>query len=214
MASQLEIFNMALSRIGIAQRILALDEKTEPRRQCSAWWDHCRDECLRAHPWGFARRSVALAAAANQTFPGYTQVYDYPIDCLRALAVVPEEGLRYPWNWLDLYCGRELPGAPRVPFDRIAHSGKEKQLIVCDLEEAHLLYIARITATTVYDSGFISMLAWGLASEIGTPLKAKASLVDRAAQYFEGMRTRAMALDLNESEADPEGDSASIQVRS
>lgn len=212
MVSEVDIYNFALSRIGIGQIVGDPAEKSEPARQCRRWFAHCRDECLRSFPWTFARKAVQLAEL-NQTFPGWAYVYQYPSDCLMGLQVIPEHGLRFPVNWLDIWQERSNQVAPRIPWDRALRADGNSQVIVTDLNQAWLLYIARVETTSVWDVGFVNMLAWKLASEIARPLKVKADLAQAAADYFEAMRGRAAADDFNESYPDPEPDAASVLAR-
>lgn len=212
MAAEIDLYNMALSRIGIGQTVGDPAERSEPARQCRKWFAQCRDECLRNFPWSFARAAVQLAEL-DQTFPGWAYVYQYPSDCLFALQVIPEEGLRYPLQWLDIWQERINQQAPRIAFDRALRADGQSQVLLTDLTEAWLLYIARVETTTVWDVDFVNMLAWKLAAEIATPLKVKADIAQRAADYYEAMRGRAAANDFNESYPDAEPDAPSIAAR-
>ncbi|HXH24045.1 MAG TPA: hypothetical protein VNI78_02275 [Vicinamibacterales bacterium] len=212
MASEVDLYNMALSRVGISQTIGEPNERTEPARICRRWFDHCRDECLRNFPWSMARKAKQLALL-DQEFPGYAYVYQYPSDCLFALAVIPEEGLRYPVNWLDIWQERINQQAPKIAFERALRADGNSQVILTDLSEAWLLYIARVTTTSVWDVDFVNMLAWRLAMEVGPPLKADARLVRNAMDMYEAMRGRATANDFNEGYPDAEPDAPSVAAR-
>lgn len=212
MASKVDVFNFALSRVGIGRKVASPTELSEEAIQCNRWFDHCRDECLRNFPWAFARKATSLALR-DETFPGWSYVYQYPSDCVFALSITTEDGLRNPMVWFDLWQERVTNQPPRIPFERALRADGQTQVILTDLAEAWLLYIARVEVTAVWDVDFVNMLAWRLAAEVALPLKAKADLAQYAANNYEAMRARAAANDFNESYPDAEPDAPSISAR-
>ncbi len=62
MATDEEIVNLALVQIG-ADRITSLTQETKNAREANAIYDLVRDATLRAHPWNFAIKRVALNTA-------------------------------------------------------------------------------------------------------------------------------------------------------
>ena len=57
MASEVDICNRALSKLGAA-RITSLTEDSVNARACNAMYESVRDAELRAHPWNFAMKRV------------------------------------------------------------------------------------------------------------------------------------------------------------
>ncbi|WP_137924652.1 hypothetical protein [Cupriavidus sp. 2SB] len=94
MASQVDICNLALSRLGDAATVASIDppEGSPQAGRCKQWYPICRDLVLEAHPWSFATRRVALANLPAVT-PSWQFAYGKPADCLKAWAVLPSDAL-------------------------------------------------------------------------------------------------------------------------
>lgn len=212
MASMVDIFNQALGNIGIGYTIGDPAEKTEQRRQCSRWYEHCRDECIRNFPWTWSRKAKQLELV-DQVFPGYEYVYQYPDDCLFALAVMPQEGLRARFAWVDVWNERTQNQPARIPFELALRADGQSRVIVTDLAQAWLMQITQVKVTAVYDVDFVNMLGWRLAYAIAPALKVDAKLTRNAMDMYEAMRGRATANDFNEGYPDPEPEAPSISAR-
>lgn len=214
MSSQVELYNIAIGRIGIGQKIDDPGERTEPARQCQRFYDFCRRKVLRNHPFAFARKAAALALL-DQEYPGYEYVYDYPNACLTLLEIIPEEGLRWQrgafltWSWDE----RQQWPISRIPYERIMRTDGQAQAIATDLTEAWAVYTTDVTAIEVWPEDVADALAWCLAAEIGGPLKADQRLVQQAWNIYEVHKQRAGGNDMNEGYPDQEPDAPSISAR-
>lgn len=186
-ASTIQICNMALLRVG-GQTISSLDEGSRESQLCSAFLEQCREQILRAFPWPFARRRVALADLGTPVSNwGYR--YAYPSDCIQALRIV--------------YPGLRLPLANQnIPFE--VSSSATQRVIHCDWAGAELEYTARVTDPSLYDSQFISAFAWLLAAEIAMPLIGKPEPSNLARQHYMLALSEAAAQALSEGCSDPE----------
>jgi hypothetical protein len=211
--SETLIANLALGRLGIGQAITSLSEQSNPARLCNRFYDHCRQELLRAFPWGFALRSEALAEVADQDFPGWAHVYQYPDDCLRIHAIGDESGLRYART--STFC-RELDSWPQVmrfPFQQALKNDNASRVLLSDIDAAYAFFTANVDNTGVFPPDFTSALADRLAIEIGGPLQGKAELIDRAeARYLRSLSVAA-ATAMNEQRDDVVAESPSISCR-
>lgn len=85
LASEVGVANLALVGLG-ADRIMALDEKTENAEKVNAIFDLTRDEVLRAHPWNFALERIEFAPTANTPLYQYDVEYEMPGRVLRILS--------------------------------------------------------------------------------------------------------------------------------
>lgn len=86
MASQTDICNQALTKIG-AERILAITDDTKSARSLSAIWSVKRDAELAAQPWTFAITRAQLPASATAPLFGWNYAYPLPADYLAMVEV-------------------------------------------------------------------------------------------------------------------------------
>lgn len=84
MASQVEIANLALSKLGACPITSFLDDQEEARAVRSLYTQTLRAE-LRTHPWNCARKRAFLAALAEPPFFGFRYQYPLPTDYIRIL---------------------------------------------------------------------------------------------------------------------------------
>ena len=63
MASEVEICNLALARLGDAATVVSIDppEGSAQAEHCAMFYPMARDTLLAQHPWGFAQRRVRPA---------------------------------------------------------------------------------------------------------------------------------------------------------
>lgn len=218
MASPVDIANMGLYRAGSSIRVTSLNEateKTEAVRQAAFFWPLVRDEVLESAPWGCARKCVALALDTTTTYPGYAYVYQYPEDCLHAVAVCDSGGLRASSYWLSWWGCQLKSGfvAPKVPFQVGTSSDGQSNVIMTDIANAYLYYIFRQTVTNTYSPLLVSAMGWKMGSELGSAVNANAGRVNRCIQMYEPTLSRGMAQMMNEAQQDAPTDSPSIQAR-
>lgn len=211
---QTGIYNSALGRIGYGESVAAPTDRTVHAEVCNRFYNSCRQEVLRAFPWPFAMRSVALALVADYDFPGWGYVYQIPDNSVRIWTVTDESGLRWYRSWYTLGGLRnsDWPGA-RMPWQIALRDDGARQVILTDVEAAYAFYTYDVTNTGAMPADFASVLAWRLAMEIGGPLLASRSLIDAAETRFMTWSSRATATALNEGRDDARAESASITCR-
>lgn len=209
------IGNLTLGRLGVGQVIASLGENSVPAKTCNRFYDQCRQEVLRAHPWGFATRAEPLAQVAGQTFPGWQYVYQYPSGCLMLRAVGDESGLRVLRN-LFVRCDptwRMCLTQLRQPFQIALKDDGASQVVLSDVPIAWGFFTVDVTNPGVFPADFTSCFADRLAMEVGGPLQAKAELVQLAGQRYVYSMSQAAASSLNESKDDTRPESPSISCR-
>lgn len=231
---EIGIANMALSYLGISTQIQSFDDQNEQAKACKFWYPICRDELLRMAPWSFAYTSVALASDASLAggsatlggtfaFPGWPYAYQYPNDCLQAIAVTTYAGQRLGpafWsNWWWPITGMTW-AIPKIPYkitQSVANPGQ--LMILCDVSSAatspvYLFYIQCVTNTAQFDVLFRNALAFDLGWRAGMALR---SSNPAKIQYCEAKakqaRLEALAQSLNEMQQDMERDSPSTMAR-
>lgn len=212
---QTGIYNLALGHLGIGQAVGSVTEQSVPAITCTRFFDHCRQEVLRAFPWGHALRAEPLALIAGQVFPGWSYVYQYPNDCLKIRAIGDEGGIRAVRNHY-LTDAADRVGqlrSPRIPWQTALRDDGARQVVLCDLAEAWAFHTTDVKNTGAYPSDFAGVLALRLATFIGGPLKAQAALIQNAKQEYLYWLSHAQADSLNESKDDERPESPSISCR-
>lgn len=222
MASAIQNYNLALSRIGSDQFIADPNEDTKAGDLYRLWYDVCVEAVLTDFPWNFASSVVALALVSGDPPPGWVYKYAYPIDCLAARRLSDVSGTRnlyvntlYGWNCYD---GAQYQRQP-YPFQvmsEAATSTTRRRIIVTDLEQAYLFYTAKITDPNQFDASFRDALSWRIASEIAAPMLGAPtgpSVAQAAQRQYVNALMNAQAKSLNESTDDPLPDSIAVQAR-
>ena len=143
MASEVSLCNLALSSLG-AKAIASLTEDTTAGRECNRVYAHARDSELRAHPWGFARAQVKVAADSTNPVFGAAKRYLKPSDCLR---ILPTEGQ----NGSSLQDDFEM-------FGRYIHTDHTSPI--------NLIFIQRVTDVELFDQLFKDLLVKRIANDV------------------------------------------------
>jgi hypothetical protein len=136
MATEVSICSNALRKLG-DDPITSLTEDTERARLCNAFYESSRDSLLRSHPWNFAITRATLAQLS--TTPAYGFSYQYALPT-------------------DPYCLRVLEMEYQDYIFKIENLATEGRVLLTDESTAKILYIARITDTSLFDSLFVDLL--------------------------------------------------------
>lgn len=155
MATDVEIVNRALSKIG-AKHITTLSDNTKEAREASAMFGIVRDALLREYSWRFAVKRASVTVDATAPAFGYTKRYAIPADCLRLIQV----GEFYPGPDLTDYVGSAVePYAVEGGF-----------ILTDDASPIKIRYIFRVEDESKFDALFIEALACRLAMELAEPI--------------------------------------------
>lgn len=152
----LEVWNLAISHLGIGVEIAATDDRTAEAKACNRFWEKARDELLRDFEWPFAKTKVALALVTetgDDEHPdtNYAYSYRYPSDCLKARRI--DSSIRTDYR------------ASRVSFDEMCDD--QGTLIVTDKEEAYLEYTSTLGREPArWHADFVMALSYRLAAYI------------------------------------------------
>lgn len=150
MASQVEICNRALTKLG-ASRITSLSDANKGARAMSALWDTVRRAELRKRPWSFALRRASLASLSTAPTWGFALAYQLPSDFLRLTQVS------------DIYL---IPGMTDYrEGDDSAYAIEGSQLLTDFSAPLKIRYIADVTDTGFFDALFVEVMASKLAYE-------------------------------------------------
>ena len=170
-----DICNMALSAIGQGQ-IASMEEQSEPARQCRIYYDHLRQELLSAYRWGFAERSVKLAA--------------YPAACLIIHSVYPKD--------------RERRKDDRYREYTVTAVSDSTRAIATDMDDAWADYTADIETAETFSPDFSEALVRLLASALSIPLSGSQSMQQQQYQLMQVALQKAMLTSARQDHHKPE----------
>lgn len=174
MASEVEIYNRALSKLGAA-RVNSPTENTRNARACNNAYAIVRDALLREYRWAFAIKRKELAALGDAPIHGRDYQYQLPPDYLRLL--VDDNEL-----------------ITQGVDDRNIEGDK---IVTDEAGPLEIVYIARIEETSLFAASFVKALAADLAFEICEEItnsnsKKEALREDRKEAIRDGRRTGAI----------------------
>jgi hypothetical protein len=230
-ASQLDIYNLALSNLDSSQTVQSINDNSEAAGACNRFYDWARQKVLEGAHWDFATKTPALALMLDQVnlpissiiYPGYRFVYQRPQDCLRFLAVTTNYGLRvnpflaYWWRAGAMDCSAGSWGPFRPPFvqriDQISNPVNQGIVILTDQDSAWGVYVTDVTNVNLWTNTFKECVAWNLASKIAGPISANQRAKENAIKMAAVTLTEAYALSVSQSQPDPYPDSPAITAR-
>lgn len=171
--SKVDICNDTLGMLGQDVTIASIDEKTKAGRLFNRVFDRTRDFVLADHVWPFAMKHRALTPDAQEVL-GWAYRYGYPSDCLNAMAVCTDSGVRVAMSMVAMGEGgrRLIDGS----FDFEVQHGTQATSIVTDLEDAHLIYTCRIEDTARFSPHFAHALSCRLAIVAAPVLAAEVGM--------------------------------------
>lgn len=94
MASEVDIWNRALQKLG-AKRVVSATEDSVNARECAACYDVLRDSLIESHSWSFSIERFALAADAVAPAWGRANSFQLPAGCLGVVPPYPEDNSPY-----------------------------------------------------------------------------------------------------------------------
>lgn len=148
MATQLGIYNMALTHLGLSN-ILTIGEERESRRVFDAIWPSVKAHCLEQGMWVFALRSATISSTTlPATNYGHTYAHTRPSDCIFTYLVSANSSL-YPQLTADamveadgLYFANATPLYVRYSSNDAAFGGGESRW-----SESFAQYVAAFLAS-------------------------------------------------------------------
>ena len=154
MASQIDIYNMALGHLGQQQTVSSLTEQSSQRIALSRFYATARDMQLRLAQWPFARKTKMLSVVAEDPTDEWTFSYRYPNDCLYMRRIFSGE--------------RNDAEDSIVPYLLVQDSAG--MLVYTDLNECQIEYTSKCDNTSIFPPDFVMALSALLASLAGPSL--------------------------------------------
>lgn len=201
MASEVDIANLALARLGDNATVASLDppEGSVQAEHCARFYPLARDALLEMHAWKFATRRVLLA---KLTVPSWDWSFAYaePTGALKLLGVLSATASN---------------DDETQPYEAESDSSGAA-IILTNQEDASLRFVARVTDTTKFSPLFVDALAWLLASYLAGPVlkgDAGAAMSKACLQSFLLAFSNAKVSDTNQRKVRPEHKAAWIAGR-
>ena len=154
MASNVDIANNALSMLG-GSTISSLTENTKNARISNQRFENVRNRVFRAHPWNCLIKRVQLAASSTNPVIEFAKAYPLPADFLRVLKI---------------HNGTTDSVASDMPYK------VEGKFIITDEATVYLVYVAKDTDPTNYDTYLYEVLAYQLAADMAYAITNNATL--------------------------------------
>lgn len=173
MATEVSICSNALRRLG-DDPITSLTDDTERARLCNSFYADARDACLRSHPWNFAITRASLAQLSATPVYGFDYQFALPTDpfCLRVLAMEFEDYVF-----------------------KVENLSTQGRVLLTDQETAKIIYIARVTDTTLFDSLFVDTLVAKLAADLAYPVTNSLKVQEQMYRLFQLKLSEARSID-------------------
>ena len=170
MQNRTDVINMALQRCGAAGINIAFQD-TQEAAIATAAYDRCRKLMLAQHPWGFARKSQALAEDQDAPPFGYAHSFSLPGDCVLVIDVHP-----YAVDGEGTVVSSDMFRMPEATWEvagRHVHS---------NFPLLALRYVS--DEETGMPEAFANALAWRLAFEIAPYLQQGTNLAQQFYQLY------------------------------
>lgn len=148
MATKVNIWNMALARLGNTKVVGADTDQTTEALTCSLFWDNVLDDVLRAVAWPFTTKIAALAGKAAAPNADWAFSYTYPNDCVTARRIIDT-------------ATRNSSAMSKIPF-----RARTNDKIYTDIDNAILEYTERVIDTTKFSADFVQCVALLLAVKV------------------------------------------------
>lgn len=145
MATQVEIYNLALTRLG-HDRLISPSDNVEAAYVLESIWPMTRDAVLASHPWRFAIRRAELASLATVPLGDeWSLQYQLPDECLRLVQVGEA------WSFYE----------PDLEVFNV-EGGK---LLTNESAPLFVRYVQRVTNTGLFPAQFARVVALQLAMD-------------------------------------------------
>lgn len=176
--SEIQICNMALSKLGEEQRINSFNDNTKAAQKCAIFYEPARQALLAEFLWRFARKREVLAPLVDAPSFDGGNYFQKPTSCLRIVGT--DEDYRYGYGrWLS-----------------------EGNKIIADTTALKLVYIADITDVTLFDAAFVQALACKLAIDLSIPMTQSNTRRSEMIDEFRAYRTSSAFISATEIDSE------------
>lgn len=160
MASQVEIINMALLRIG-SQRITSINDQTSSGQQVKAIYDLCVDFVINTYNWNSCKRRATLNRLVDA--PAFEWSYQYQLPTNPKLLKV-----------LEIYVSSGVEPAYAIEGDKL----------LTNASSVNLKYLAKLTNSEDFGQYLTETIISRLAYELAYSQTGSASVKERLQQEY------------------------------
>jgi hypothetical protein len=210
MTTDVDICNRALSEIGARVLVTSMSENTPQGKQCLLQYAPMRKQVLRAAPWGFARKTIALTRLGLLTddppaspYPWLAK-FAYPDDCLKVHYILATPTPSIPDGVPNVSNALYVPWcAPRRDWRYLPayddSTDTPAKVILTNIPDVLGIYTADIENPDLWDDLFQNALVMALANKLVLPLTGNVAMKNSYAQLCEQALTQARVVDGNEA---------------
>lgn len=198
MASQIDIVNRAITKLGGA-RITSMNDNVKPARVMTALWDMVRREELRKNFWGFSIVRTTLPALGSAPSWGYLQQFQLPADFLRIVQVN------------DYFVSPSA--SDYITGDESAYAIEQDRILTNFPAPLKIKYVQDVTNAGIFDPLFCEAMASKLALEACEDLTQSNSKKASAADDYKQALRAAVAVNAIEQPPSPLADDSWMTAR-
>lgn len=199
MATDVEIANIALARIGVRTAIGSFAEDSAEAKAANTVFTHVRDVMLTSYAWPFVTSRVALAVITGVTRAGWSYAFSLPDGISHIFGV-----------WPNTRTPRE---EDKIPYAIEMNDAGTARILLADVKEPTILYVHSRPNTAVFSPLFVDALAWALARELALALPVKPQLGPLLDAKYDQALARAKVAAMREAQGDMPRESEFITVR-
>lgn len=202
------ICNLALLRAGQLQRITALSDNSDAAKACRTAWELNRDATLEAAAWPFAMKRALLNAITDGERGAWAYAYEEPNDCV-AMRFLDQADEDHPLGTYNTNPGE----AEQLVFRIESDEDTGRRVILTNVENAVLVYTARIEQPARWSAMFRNAFGYQLASDLAFGLAKNQALGFKFLAAFEGYVRLAAASSFNQERKELPPESELINSR-
>ncbi len=184
MASDVDICNLALARLGDEANVSSINppDQSAQANYCAKLYGVSLQSCLDDNNWGFATKTVLLAAAAVNDSSLWPYAYAAPSDMINLIALYDSAAVGdVNYGGSANYTNSYLYGEGSLPApglaNRLSYHGNMQNyslelgsdgnsIIYTDQANALLKYAAYVSNTQQFPPSFVDAFAWKLAANL------------------------------------------------
>lgn len=201
MATKLQIWNMALSKMGQSRQLLDVESMSTPEhRNLNVLYKPVLESMLEDHSWSFAKRVEQLEPLDFEfSHPSWFFFYKYPRHCLdiRLLKFGAESEGNAQLGQTQMF-GPPLSVLRTIPFE-ILSSDYETKVVCTNLDGAWAEYITSDVDEIAFTPMFVNAFAYRLGAELALALAGDHVKHQELMRYYTALFERGKERVSNES---------------